>query len=157
MFFEQKSLYTKIKGQFTYDASAPFFGAAVCRTGGDVTVISYGAAFHLALDAAQALRGEDIDCDVIDLRVLSPLDWETIARSIKKTGRCVVVHEDYPDYGVGAELLARVATELFTDLDAPPARVGAHFWPIPFSPPLEKATLPTVVRVLAAIRSVAAF
>jgi len=157
MFFEQKSLYTKVKGSLTYTADKPLFGAVVRRHGGDVTILSYGAALHLALEAADTLASEGIDCEVIDLRVLCPLDWEMLAASVRKTSRCVVVHEDYPDYGVGAELTARVAFQLFTDLDAPPARVGSCFWPIPFSPPLEDETLPSVERATDAIRRVARF
>jgi 2-oxoisovalerate dehydrogenase E1 component beta subunit len=157
MFFEQKSLYTRLKGEFRYDPEEKLFGALVPREGGDVTVVGYGAALQLALDAAHAAAPEGVDCEVIDLRVLSPLDWATVSASVRKTSRCVVVHEDYPDYGVGAELIARVATELFADLDAPPVRVGARFWPIPFSPPLEEATLPNVASVLDAIHAVARF
>ena len=156
IFFEQKNLYTRIKGSFQ-PSNEPLFGARIRRKGSDLSVLSYGAALHLALDAADTLASERIDCEVIDLRVLCPLDWDTVAGSVSRTGRCVVVHEDYPDFGVAAELTARVATELFTDLDAPPARVGAHFWPIPFSPPLEKATLPSTERIEDAIRTVAAF
>jgi 2-oxoisovalerate dehydrogenase E1 component beta subunit len=157
MFFEQKSLYTRVRGAFTYSSTEPLFGAVVRRPGADVTVLGYGAALHLALEAADAVAREGVDSEVIDLRVLCPLDWETIAGSIGKTGRCVVTSEDYADYGVGAELTARIASELFTDLDAPPARVGARFWPIPFSPPLEQATLPSAGLVADTIRRVAAF
>jgi 2-oxoisovalerate dehydrogenase E1 component beta subunit len=156
MFFEQKSLYTRAKGSFVY-GTEPLSGARIRREGNDVTVLTYGASLHLAIEAADALAEEDISCEVVDLRVLCPLDWETVADSVSKTGRCVVVHEDYPDYGVGAELTARIASELFSDLDAPPARVGAYFWPIPFSPPLEQATLPNVERIKETIRGIAAF
>lgn len=157
LFFEQKSLYTRIKGEFTYDPSAPVAGAATRRTGGDVTLVSYGAALHLALAAATELSGEGIECEVIDLRVLCPLDFETVAAAVAKTGRCVIAHEDYAHFGVAAELAARLAGALFTDLDAPIGRVGAHFWPIPFSPPLEASTLPTSNRIADAVREVAHF
>jgi 2-oxoisovalerate dehydrogenase E1 component beta subunit len=157
LFFEQKSLYTRVKGEFRYDTSAPLSGAAVRRPGSDVTIVSYGATLHLALEAAGELAGEGIDCEVIDLRVLCPLDFGTVAASVEKTGRCVIAHEDYPDYGVAAELAARLAGELFRALDAPVGRVGAHFWPIPFSPPLEQATLPTCERIAEAVRELARF
>lgn len=158
LFFEQKSLYTRVKGTFDYDAEAQLNGAAVRRSGDDVTLVSYGAALHLALEAAElAFAVEGIATEVIDLRVLRPLDFPTVAASVEKTGRCVIVHEDYPDYGVGAEIAARLAEELFIHLDAPVSRVGAHFWPIPFSPPLEQATLPGQQRVLEAIRETARF
>ena len=157
MFFEQKSLYTRVKGEFTYDASAPLAGAAVRRPGSDVTIVSYGAAVHLALDAADVLAADGASCEVIDLRVLSPLDFDTVAASVQRTSRCLIAHEDYPDYGVGAELAARIAAELFTDLDAPVARVGSRFWPIPFSPPLESATLPNADRIADVVREVVGF
>jgi 2-oxoisovalerate dehydrogenase E1 component beta subunit len=156
LFFEQKNLYTRIKGKFVY-SGGPLFGAEVRRCGDDVTVVAYGAAVHLALEAADTLAGEGVSCELIDLRVLCPLDWDTVAASIRKTGRCVVVHEDYPHYGVGAELTARIASELFTDLDAPPVRIGAQFWPIPFSPPLEQATLPTVDAIQTMVRELTTF
>jgi len=157
LFFEQKSLYTRIKGEFLYDENVPLAGARIRREGDDVTVAAYGAALHLALEAAHALEAESINCEVIDLRVLSPLDFDSIGESVRKTSRCVIVHEDYPDYGVGAEISARIVEELFVHLDAPVMRVGAHFWPIPFSPPLEQATLPTLDRITNAIRATAEF
>jgi 2-oxoisovalerate dehydrogenase E1 component beta subunit len=157
MFFEQKSLYTRVKGTFTYDPAERLSGAVTRRPGSDVSVLSYGAALYIALEAAEQLAGENVDCEVIDLRVLCPLDWEAVAASVRATSRCIVVHEDYPDYGVGAELIARIACELFTELDAPPCRVGARFWPVPFSPPLEQATLPSVERVSHAIRTVVSY
>jgi 2-oxoisovalerate dehydrogenase E1 component beta subunit len=157
LFFEQKSLYTRVKGEFRYDSAAPLAGAATRRTGDDVTIVSYGATLHLALEAAVELATEGIECDVIDLRVLCPLDFDSVATSVAKTGRCLIAHEDYPNYGVAAELAARLAGELFTDLDAPIGRVGAHFWPIPFSPPLEQATLPSCNRIVSAVRELAYF
>jgi 2-oxoisovalerate dehydrogenase E1 component beta subunit len=157
VFFEQKSLYTRVKGEFRYDAHAPLAGAAVRRAGDDVTIVSYGATLQLALEAAEALAAEGIECDVIDLRVLCPLDFDTVARSVARTGRCLIAHEDYPDFGVSAELAARLADELFRDLDAPVGRVGSHFWPVPFSPPLEQATLPSCARIVDAVREIARF
>jgi pyruvate/2-oxoglutarate/acetoin dehydrogenase E1 component len=157
LFFEQKSLYTRIKGDDRSDPTALLEGAVVRRAGSDVTVVSYGAALHLAIEATEQLVAESIDCELIDLRVLCPLDFGTIAESVSKTGRCVIVHEDYPDYGVGAEVVARIVEQLFQHLDAPVTRVGSRFWPIPFSPPLEAATLPDVGRVTEAIRGIAAF
>ena len=132
-------------------------GAIIRRTGSDVSVVSYGAALHLVLEAAQTLTPEGIECEVIDLRVLSPLHFGSVAASVEKTSRCLVVHEDYADYGVGAEVAARVAARLFEHLDAPVRRVGAKFWPIPFSPPLEQATLPTADEIVDAIRQTVEF
>jgi pyruvate/2-oxoglutarate/acetoin dehydrogenase E1 component len=89
--------------------------------------------------------------------VLCPLDFETVAASVRKTSRCAIVHEDYVEYGVGAELDARISSELFEHLDAPVRRVGAAFSPIPFSPPLEAATLPSVERIVDNLRELAEF
>lgn len=157
LFFEQKSLYTRVTGEFHYDNAAPLEGAVIRRAGDDITLVSYGAALHLALEAAVELALEGVDCEVVDLRVLCPLDFETVALSVAKTGRCLIAHEDYPQYGVAAELAARLCGELFSDLDAPVGRVGAHFWPIPFSPPLEQATLPNSARIGNAVRELARF
>lgn len=157
LLFEQKSLYTRVRGHLPPTADAMLGGAALRREGEDVTVVSYGATVHLALEAADRLAGDDIDGEVIDLRVLCPLDWASVAASVVKTSRCVVVHEDYAEFGVAAEIAARIAGELFEHLDAPVGRVGAAFHPIPFSPPLEAATLPDVDRIADAIRDAATF
>lgn len=156
LFFEQKNLYTRVKGEFRFSLDEPLFGSVVRRAGADLTVVTYGAALHLVLEAAGAVA-DQIDVEVIDLRVLCPLDWETVATSIGKTGRSLVVHEDYAEYGVAAELCSRIASELFSELDAPPRRIGATFHPIPFSPPLEAATLPSVEKIIAAIEEVTGF
>jgi pyruvate/2-oxoglutarate/acetoin dehydrogenase E1 component len=156
LFFEQKNLYTRVKGEFRFSLDEPLFGSVVRRAGTDVTVVTYGAALHLVLEAADAVA-DRIDVEVIDLRVLCPLDWEGVAASVGRTSRSLVVHEDYAEYGVAAELCARIASELFTELDAPPRRVGATFHPIPFSPPLEAATLPSVEKIVAAIEEVTGF
>jgi 2-oxoisovalerate dehydrogenase E1 component beta subunit len=157
LFFEQKSLYTRVKGEFRYDSAARLEGAVTRRPGDDVTLVTYGATLHLALEAAVELALEGVHCEVIDLRVLCPLDFGSVAESVVKTGRCLIAHEDYPQYGVAAELAARLARELFADLDAPVFRIGARFWPIPFSPPLEQATLPDRDRIVDAVRELAHF
>jgi pyruvate/2-oxoglutarate/acetoin dehydrogenase E1 component len=157
IYLEQKNLYTRIRGQFVFDADAPLEGGVVRREGSDLTIVTYGAMMHAVLDAASALEAEGIDCEVIDLRVLCPLDFGIVSKSVVKTGRCLIAHEDYADYGVAAEIAARVAGELFMDLDAPVARVGSQFWPIPFSPPLEQATLPSKDSISDAARSLARF
>ena len=113
--------------------------ARVAREGEEMTVIAYGSAVHLALDAAEEL-GESIE--VIDLRSLCPLDTEAILASARKTGKVLVAHEATQSCGVGAEVAALVAAEAFEDLDAPVRRLTAPDVPIPFSPPLEQAVLP---------------
>jgi 2-oxoisovalerate dehydrogenase E1 component beta subunit len=158
LLFEQKSLYTRVKGHFVFTFDAPLAGAAVRRSGDDVTVVTYGAILPLVLQAADQLGEEEgISVEVVDLRVLCPLDWDTVAASIAKTSRCVIAHEAYAEYGVASEIAARIAGELFQDLDAPVERVGAAFHPIPFSPPLETATLPSVERIARVITEVASF
>lgn len=156
LFFEQKNLYTRVKGELRFSLDEPLFGSVVRRAGNDLTVVTYGAALHLVLEAAEAVA-DRIDVEVIDLRVLCPLDWDAIAASVGRTSRLLVVHEDYAEYGVAAEVCSRAVSELFTELDAPPRRVGAVFHPIPFSPPLEAATLPSVEKIVAAIEEVTAF
>jgi pyruvate/2-oxoglutarate/acetoin dehydrogenase E1 component len=89
--------------------------------------------------------------------VLCPLDWATVAESVTKTSRCLIVHEDYAEFGVAAELAARISGELFEHLDAPVARLGAAFHPIPFSPPLEQATLPQSQNIVDAIADLARY
>jgi 2-oxoisovalerate dehydrogenase E1 component beta subunit len=155
--FEPKQLYTRARGPFSYDPQTPLYGAAVRRSGLDLTVVSYGATVPLTLEAAELLVADGIDTEVIDLRVLCPLDFATVTASVEKTSRCLVATEDYTEYGVGAELAARIAGELFESLDAPVARLGAAFLPIPFSPPLEAATLPGPEQLEQAMRELAAY
>lgn len=157
MFFEQKSLYTRVRGEFVYDSEATVSGAAVRRPGSDVTLVTYGAALHLCLSAAEQLVEQHVDVEVIDLRVLCPLDWETISASVERTGRLAIVHEAYAEYGVAAEIASRASQELFQSLDAPIQRLGAAFHPIPFSPPLEEATLPGVDDIILLVTELAAF
>ncbi|MDP8924916.1 MAG: alpha-ketoacid dehydrogenase subunit beta [Chloroflexota bacterium] len=154
MYLEHKVL-GKSKGPVpTGDYLIPLGRAAGARAGGDVTVVTYSLMTHLALEAAKALAGDGIDVEVIDLRSLSPLDWDAIAASVKKTHRAVVVHEGYTHGGLGAEIAARIGEELFDDLDAPVARVGAQHVPMPFSPPLENEVLPSTDDIRRAIESV---
>ena len=158
LFFEQKSLYTRVKGEFTYDTSAPLCGRgrAPARqrrhdrrpTARRCTSRSRPPA--CSQTRASTARSSTCACSARSIST-------RVAASVEKTGRCVIAHEDYPDYGVAAELAARLAGELFRALDAPVGRVGAHFWPIPFSPPLEQATLPTCERIAEAVRELARF
>jgi len=157
MFFEQKSLYTRVKGAFVQDDTADLAGAAIVRPGADVTLVSYGASLHLCLAAADRLTDDDVDVEVIDLRVLCPLDWETVAESVQRTSRLAIVHEAYAEFGVASEVASRAAVELFQHLDAPVQRLGAAFHPIPFSPPLEQATLPGVEDIVRSVNQLAAF
>ena len=137
------------------DHLVPLGRAAVRRTGADLTVVTYSLMTRLCLEAAERLAAEGIDAEVVDLRSLAPLDFETVADSIRKTHRAVVVHEAWKPGGLGAELAARIGEELFDWLDAPVARVGAEHTPMPFSPPLEEEILPSTRDVADAMRAVA--
>ena len=140
----------------TGDHRVPLGSAAVARQGSDVTVVSYSAMTLNALAAAAQLAEEGIEAEVIDLRSLVPLDFETVLASVARTRRAVVAHEAWRFGGLGAELAAQLHAELFGELEAPVARVGAASAPIPFSPPLEAAVVPGPDEVAAAIRSVLA-
>lgn len=121
----------------------PFGKAAITRVGTDVTIVTYGALVPRALQAAQkAEREYGIQTEIIDLRTLSPYDWDAIATSVKKTSKVIVAYEDVKSWGYGAEIAARIADELFEDLDAPVKRVAAMDTFVAYQPVLEDAILP---------------
>jgi len=134
----------------------PFGQAAVARGGTDVSVVAVALMVHRALEVATALEREGISVEVIDLRSVAPLDVETILASVHKTGRLLIVDEDYGPFGVGAEIAAQVMTRAFDDLDAPVARLNGAFAPVPYSPTLEAAMQPDAARIERAIRDVLA-
>ena len=146
LFFEHKRLYRETYGRAPYpgtDFAIPFGKASIVRPGTDVTIITYGAVVPRALQAAQkASREQGIETEVIDLRTLNPYDWEAIATSVRKTSRVIVAHEDMLSWGYGAEIAARIADELFDDLDAPVKRVAAMDTFVAYQPILEDAILP---------------
>ena len=127
------------------------------REGGDISVITYGALVHRAEVAAAALEREGISVEIIDLRTLSPYDWEAIAASVRKTNRVLVAYEDHVSWGYGAEIAARIADELFSDLDAPVRRIAAKDVFCAYQPTLEAEILPQSEDIVAAVRSLAAF
>ena len=131
----------------------PFGSADVKREGGDVTVVTLGLHVHRALEAAENLAEDGIDAEVIDLRTLVPLDTETVLESVEKTGRLVVVDEDYRSYGVTSEIVARVAEEDLASLEAV-SRLAVPDVPIPYSRPLENEVIPAVADIEDAVRSV---
>ncbi|WP_435347185.1 alpha-ketoacid dehydrogenase subunit beta [Haloarchaeobius sp. HRN-SO-5] len=133
------------------DYTIPFGSADVKREGSDVTVVTLGLHVHRALEAAESLADDGIDAEVVDLRTLVPLDTETIVESVGKTGRLVVVDEDYRSFGVTGEVVARVADEALADLEAV-ERVAVPDVPIPYSRPLERAVIPGTDDVEAAVR-----
>jgi 2-oxoisovalerate dehydrogenase E1 component beta subunit len=142
--FEHKALYRSLRAQLQRRRpSAPLGEAIVARPGHDVTIVTYGAMLGRCLAAADQLAPE-VDAEVIDLRTVHPFDWPTIERSVRRTSRAVVVHEDTLSSGIGAEVVARIADACFFDLDAPVRRLGAPDAPVPFAKPLEDAYLPSV-------------
>lgn len=160
LFFEPKALYNAVESSTVVpdDFEVPFGKARIRREGNDITIITYGNTTHLCLDAAERLAKENnYSVEVIDLRSLIPLDKETIAESVKKTGKVLVVHEDKVFSGFGAEIAASIGTELYRYLDAPIQRVGSTFTPVGFNPILERAILPNVDRIYAAAKELAEF
>jgi 2-oxoisovalerate dehydrogenase E1 component len=161
LFLEHKRLYREPYGRATYpgpDFAIPFGKAKIVRPGKDITLVTYGALVPRALQAAQAAeRQHAIDVEVIDLRTLNPYDWEAIAESVRKTSRVIVAHEDMLSWGYGAEIAARIADELFGDLDAPVKRIGAMDTFVAYQPVLEDAILPQPETVLKAIVELKAY
>lgn len=152
VFIEHKALYA-IKGEVPDDLPVlPLGQAAILREGRDVTIVAYGAAVHTALAAATQLADEGIEAEIVDLRSIQPWDEQTVLASLSHTHRLVVVHEAVEAFGVGAEIVARMADIGFDELDGPIIRVAAPFMPVPFSTGLETAYLPSPERVCAAVR-----
>ena len=154
IYLEHKKITAQRGPVPTGDHRVPLGSAAVARPGADVTVVAYSAMALNALAAAEELAADGIDAEVIDLRSLVPLDFDTVLESVARTRRAVVAHEAWRFGGFGAELAAQLHAELFGELEAPVARVGAASAPIPFSPPLETAVVPGTEAVAAAVRSV---
>jgi 2-oxoisovalerate dehydrogenase E1 component len=146
LFLEHKRLYRETFGRAPYpgpDYMIPFGKAKIVRPGHDLTVITYGATVPRALQAAQRIeRDNGVSVELIDLRTLSPYDWDAIATSVTKTSRVLVVHEDMLSWGYGAEIAARIADELFDHLDAPVKRVAAKDTFVAYQPILEDEILP---------------
>ena len=154
IYLEHKKITAQRGPVPTGDYRVPLGSAAVARPGADVTVVAYSAMAVGALAAAEQLASDGIDVEVIDLRSLVPLDFDTVLQSVSRTRRAVVAHEAWRFGGFGAELAAQLHAELFGELEAPVARVGAASAPIPFSPPLEAAVVPGADAVEAAVRTV---
>src|SRR5262245_29794572 len=160
LYLEHKHLYRQPYAKEPYpgaDYTVPFGRARVVRPGVDLTLITYGALVQRGYLAAQELAEEGLDVEVLDLRTMQPLDFESIARSVKKTGRALVAHEDTLFCGFGAEVAARIASDCFMDLDAPVRRVGALDTPVAYAPELEDVILPQKETLATAMRELAAF
>jgi 2-oxoisovalerate dehydrogenase E1 component beta subunit len=153
MFLEHKWIYRRIKEQVPEDPDflVPISSADVKREGVDVSIVTYGAMVHKALEAADALAQRGVSAEVVDLRTVYPFDEETVLRSIEKTSRALVLYESYRFLGIGAEVAAMIAEKAFEHLDAPVVRLAPPNVPVPFSPPLEDAFLPQVADIEAAV------
>jgi 2-oxoisovalerate dehydrogenase E1 component len=138
------------------DELIPFGSAAIRREGSDVTVVALAAMVGRSLDAAEDVAGDGISVEVIDPRTVAPLDIDTILESVRKTGRLLIVDEDYAPAGIGAEIAAQVADLGFDDLDAPVRRLNGLHTPVPYSPPLEAHVVPNRERIAEALRDLVA-
>ncbi len=159
LFLEHKWIYRRIKEQVPEDPDflIPISQADVRREGSDVSIVTYGAMVHKALEAAESLQQRGVSAEVVDLRTVYPFDEETVLRSIEKTSRAVVLYESYRFAGIGAEVAAVIAEKAFDHLDAPVVRLSPPNLPVPFSPPLEDAFLPQVRDIEAAVERLSAW
>ena len=153
IFFEDKMMF-RLKGPVPVEEyTIPFGVADIKREGDDITIVATSSMVQVALGAAKLLEEIGVSAEVVDPRTTWPLDEKTLIESAKKTSRAIVLDEGYERYGVTAEIASVIATGAFYDLDAPVKRIGAMHVPIPFSPPLEDATIPTEKAVFEAARA----
>ena len=152
IFCEHKSLYG-VEGEVSEESYViPFAEANVMRDGGDATIVAYGMMVGKAMDAAKTLAKEGVECDVIDLRTLSPIDMETVLESVENTGRLVVVDEANPRCSIATDVSAQVAQQAFKSLKAQIEMVTAPHTPVPFTPTLENLYIPSTEQVVVAVR-----
>ena len=158
IYFEHKHLYRRIKDEVPDERyTVPFGQARVHREGDDVTVVTWGAMVYTAAEAAEKLAEEGVSVEVLDLRTVMPWDKEAVLKSVEKTSKALVLHEDTRTGGFGAEIVATITEEAFESLDAPVKRITAPDTPVPFSPPLEKAFIPQVDGVVAGLKDLAEY
>ncbi|MGH7490323.1 MAG: alpha-ketoacid dehydrogenase subunit beta, partial [bacterium] len=158
LFFEHKALYRRVKEDLPQgDYTVPIGKARVFREGKDISIVTYGAMVYVAEEAAARLDKEGVSVEIVDLRTLLPLDEETILNSVRKTAKAILLHEDTLTGGLGGEIAARIAEKAFEHLDGPLVRIAAPDTPVPYSPPLEAAFLPSVDKVLDKARWLAAY
>ncbi len=160
LFLEHKHLYRQTYNKAEYpgkDFMIPFGKASLTREGTDVLVVTWGALVQRTMVAAHQAQKDGISVAVLDLRTIAPYDWEAIAVQVKRTNRVVIAHEDQLTCGFGAEIAARIASDLFEYLDAPVRRVGALDTPVAYNPDLEEAILPQTADVLKAIHETAKY
>ncbi len=152
VFCEHKFLYYHLKAERLPDEALPVGKARIARPGRDMTIVAYSAMVHEALDVAREFATEGTEIEVVDLRSVKPIDTDTVIASVARTGRLLCVGEAWPWGGVTAEVIARVASEAFHLLDAPPQRLNAKDTPIPYHPDLWSAHRPTAQSIAAAAR-----
>jgi 2-oxoisovalerate dehydrogenase E1 component beta subunit len=158
LYFEHKYLYRRIKDELPAGAEpVPLGRARLARTGRDLSVISYGAMLHVALEAAERLAAEGFDLEVLDLRTIKPLDEEAILATVRKTSRVLVLTEEQQTGSVAGEVAARIAEKAFAWLDGPVHRLCCPDTPVPYSPTLEEAYLPNVEKLVARVRELASY
>ncbi len=152
IFCEHKNLYGAEMDVPEESYTIPFAEANIARDGDDVTIVSYGLMVHRAMDAADALAKKGVECEVIDLRTLSPIDWDTVLDSVARTGRLVCVDEAHPRCSIASDVSAKVAQDAFKSLKAGIEMVTAPHSPVPFSPALEDIYIPSAAQISAAVQ-----
>jgi 2-oxoisovalerate dehydrogenase E1 component beta subunit len=158
IYFESKALYRTLKAHVPAgEHVVPIGQAHVARPGDALSIITYGIQVREAMAAAQRLSAEHIDCEVLDLRTLKPLDTDAILASVRRTSKALVVHSANQLAGVGAEVAALIAQQAFESLDGPITRLGGLDTPVPFSPPLEDAYRPNAQKIYEAAKALAAY
>jgi 2-oxoisovalerate dehydrogenase E1 component beta subunit len=158
LYFEHKHLYRRIKDEVPDERyTVPFGQARMHREGDDITVVTWGAMVYTAAEAAEKLAEEGVSVEILDLRTVLPWDKEAVLKSVEKTSKALVLHEDTRTGGFGAEIVATITEEAFENLDAPVKRITAPDTPVPFSPPLEKAFIPQVDGVVAGLKDLAEY
>jgi pyruvate/2-oxoglutarate/acetoin dehydrogenase E1 component len=159
LYFEHKHLYRRIKDEVPDERyTVPFGEARVHQEGDDITLVTWGAMVYTAEEAARKVAEEDgLSVEILDLRTLIPWDRKAVLKSVEKTSKALVLHEDTRTGGFGGEIGATIAEEAFEDLDAPVKRLAAPDTPVPFSPPLEKAFIPQVEDVVKGLKELAEY
>jgi 2-oxoisovalerate dehydrogenase E1 component beta subunit len=158
IFFEHKYLYRRVKEEVPAgDYIVPLGKARIARAGRDISIITYAAMVHVALEAAEELSREEIEVEILDLRTLSPLDGEAIAETVHKTSKVLILHEDVRTGGIAGEISAIINEEVFDRLDGPIVRLTALDTPVPFSPPQEEYFLPKVADIVREARKLRAY
>ncbi|MFY9826447.1 MAG: alpha-ketoacid dehydrogenase subunit beta [Thermoanaerobaculia bacterium] len=159
LYFEHKYLYRRLKDELPAGGGAPvpIGKARLAREGRDLSIITYGAMLHVALEAAGRLEADGIDLEVVDLRTLKPLDQEAILATVRKTSRAIVLSEEQITGSVAGEVAARIGQHAFEWLDGPVHRLCCPDTPVPYSPTLEEAYLPNVDKLVAKVRELSAY